>query len=765
MSRRENNQIPENKKVSKASDSRPGLPPRRLAGADLRKHTSNAYQAPQRRPTKMVDSLDLENFPAPKEFHVTSDLDFDEKKPADVFSSHQSSNLLSINKDRKPFAANRNESNSPASDWLERSITQIDLFGRRHRGMLENTDINESVEDYFKNVKKDEQQQEEENNAHVDDDTFMIPELPQGQQLVFNLKSSWGDRHYIGLNGIEIFSSEGYPVVIRKITADPPDINILPEYGNDPRVVGNLIDGVNKTRDDIHMWLAPFIAGRDHFIYITFEQPSRIAMIRIWNYNKSRIYSARGAKDIEITLDGRSIFSGEISQACGGIQSTNDFSSYGETILYTTDDHILEKIAEYDPIYVDQEVPLDDNENNNRPPTAGNDVRPMTRATLRRPFTALRSTGANDTAEFYGNKLILTITENWGDDGYVGLTGLEIVDTSDNECVIQSFDVISPNNSKDNQTLDKLFDRENVTTSENHMWLTPFLKHEKIRVVISLSNKKRLHGLRLWNYNKSSDDTFCGIKRLHVQLNDKIISPRQGFLIRRAPGHCYFDFCQEIIFAHAKTEYSQSKNSNTKQNDTKYFIYEFHILSNHGDLYYVGLNGLEFYDENGEQIGLTENNIAAYPHSVNALNPSVADIRTPEKLIDGENNDIDGAHAWLSPILNGVFNRIFVIFDRPTSVSMIKIWNYSKTPNRGVREFSLLVDDLLVWTGILDRIDTMDKTNEILYNTILFCDEEILTEQEKYTLLENKGSSENASGNETNSRNKPNSIDYCKLIV
>lgn len=43
------------------------------------------------------------------------------------------------------------------------------------------------------------------------------------------------------------------------------------------------------------------------------------------------------------------------------------------------------------------------------------------------------------------------------------------------------------------------------------------------------------------------------IKRLHVQLNDKIISPRQGFLLRRAPGHCYFDFAQEIVFAHVKT--------------------------------------------------------------------------------------------------------------------------------------------------------------------------------------------------------------------
>jgi hypothetical protein len=47
--------------------------------------------------------------------------------------------------------------------------------------------------------------------------SFTIPELPEGEQLVLNLKSTWGDRHYIGLNGIEIFSSQGYPVMIRKV--------------------------------------------------------------------------------------------------------------------------------------------------------------------------------------------------------------------------------------------------------------------------------------------------------------------------------------------------------------------------------------------------------------------------------------------------------------------------------------------------------------------------------------------------------------------
>jgi hypothetical protein len=46
---------------------------------------------------------------------------------------------------------------------------------------------------------------------------FTIPELPNGEQLVLNLKTTWGDRHYVGLNGVEIFSAEGHPVTIKKV--------------------------------------------------------------------------------------------------------------------------------------------------------------------------------------------------------------------------------------------------------------------------------------------------------------------------------------------------------------------------------------------------------------------------------------------------------------------------------------------------------------------------------------------------------------------
>jgi hypothetical protein len=38
----------------------------------------------------------------------------------------------------------------------------------------------------------------------------MIPELPEGQTLEFNIIQTWGDNNYLGLTGIEIFDENGF---------------------------------------------------------------------------------------------------------------------------------------------------------------------------------------------------------------------------------------------------------------------------------------------------------------------------------------------------------------------------------------------------------------------------------------------------------------------------------------------------------------------------------------------------------------------------
>ena len=51
------------------------------------------------------------------------------------------------------------------------------------------------------------------------------------------------------------------------------------------------------------------------------------------NYNKSRIHSYRGVRDVEMTLDGCDIFKGEIARACGGVMGgTEAFGDVSKTV-------------------------------------------------------------------------------------------------------------------------------------------------------------------------------------------------------------------------------------------------------------------------------------------------------------------------------------------------------------------------------------------------------------------------------------------------
>ena len=276
---------------------------------------------------------------------------------------------------------------------------------------------------------------------------YEIPIAPRGRKLNINIKSTWGDNFYVGLTGIEFFNEKGNKIKISAfhIKANPPDINVLPEYGKDPRTIDKIVDEVYCTCDDLHMWLAPFTKNEENKIFIDFGTEINLSMIRVWNYNKSRIHSFRGAREISITLDENIIFKGEVKQANGSLKNIHEFCEY---IMFTNDENVIKMIENNDWLN-DYTIPEDDlvNEDVNRPNTAnkkqkneenkenfniinlGQEERPMTSVRAFDNFTSFKKKElAPGLSKEIKNMsiLVINILDNWGDPYYAGLVGLEL---------------------------------------------------------------------------------------------------------------------------------------------------------------------------------------------------------------------------------------------------------------------------------------------------------------------------------------------------
>ncbi|GMF32227.1 unnamed protein product [Phytophthora fragariaefolia] len=270
------------------------------------------------------------------------------------------------------------------------------------------------------------------------------------------------------------------------------------------------------------------------------------------------------------------------------------------------------------------------------------------------------------------------------------------------------------------------------------MWLVPLEVGTVPEVRLEFKMAQYFYGLRIWNYNKSPEDTYRGAKQLVAMIDDVVISPKEtGFLLRKAPGVANFDFGQIVYFS----EDMKTKDKLSTYTDRVFypfttrayktpiirqdyepplypqgFLLKIVCWTTWGDPYYLGLNGLELYDFSGTRIVEKPPIITAVPFSVSELDNSSGrqhDARTPDKLLSGfDKNTWDAQDTWLAPLARSLGNQqgniVYIGFDTPIVLSMIKFWNYSKTPERGVKEMDIYLDDMHLFSGTLRKAPIAD---------------------------------------------------------
>lgn len=119
----------------------------------------------------------------------------------------------------------------------------------------------------------------------------------------------------------------------------------------DPRTPDKLVDGVCFTQSDMHVWLSPFARGKTNKIFIDLLEKKKVSMIRIWNYNKSRIHSFRGAREISLLLDNQLVFRGEIRKGCGNMNlqpQMNINEGPFENFVLSNDENVIQQIIKND---------------------------------------------------------------------------------------------------------------------------------------------------------------------------------------------------------------------------------------------------------------------------------------------------------------------------------------------------------------------------------------------------------------------------------
>ena len=310
-------------------------------------------------------------------------------------------------------------------------------------------------------------------------------------------------------------------------------------------------------------------------------------------------------------------------------------------------------------------------------------------------------------------KIKIKLIENYGNDTYIGLSGIEFYDENNkiiNVVENSSYIKINQNirNLHEKKILYNLFNNKNETTEPQYMFLT-VIKNAFIE--ISFKQPIKVKKIIFYNYNnnfyKSSSTKI--ISMYFSYNNIKILQTKPLYLFL-APGVEGIDYGQKFIFPF--NNYENIKNIEINKNkiiyngEYEYYcpifpsgnILKIELIDNWGNSDYISINDIKIFDINNKEINLFPSSNYSNINNI----PKVYLFPEKQKLIS--NNK-------LSPFILTKFcgnNSIYLIFNNFIILSSIYIDNYNQNFGICAKNIKILLDEKIIFEGEIKYNDIND---------------------------------------------------------
>lgn len=326
--------------------------------------------------------------------------------------------------------------------------------------------------------------------------------------------------------------------------------------------------------------------------------------------------------------------------------------------------------------------------------------------------------------KFTDQKITLQFLSNWGHPKCLLLSTVTVLDEKRRSIPINTISSV-PDLPRINM-LEKLTDHKLVKDEKDIFTINyDFSIKEKFSLILAIDKSADPRYVRIWNPKLSDKELLsASVKNVSIYFAHKKV----------ADGEVPQNFGIDIEFENENNEIDELKQCNSsllidelfpsyKQEERisdSYGIYPFgkskkitiEVLSTYkstDDIDCIGLNGVDFYNNKGNKLKISDidfisvRNIytSTYANPKNIVRHSMKTCCMDYQFLGNyqqECNDCNNQHKSSSP----KSPMLIFTFKDPTSISMIRIWNFNSAEDKlenGIKKIVVRNNDRIIWSG------------------------------------------------------------------